>query len=61
MYLSLLFLVFIATDRYTRRPKGYCFVTFQDIDDAKDAIHDANNKVSEHRCTMASYSFSTPK
>ncbi|XP_028393618.1 probable splicing factor, arginine/serine-rich 4 [Dendronephthya gigantea] len=35
--------VFIATDRYTRRPRGYCFVTFRDIDDAKDAIHSANN------------------
>jgi hypothetical protein len=42
----LIFLVFIATDRYTRRPRGYCFVTFRDIDDAKDAIHSANNTVS---------------
>lgn len=40
------FLVFIATDRYTRRPRGYCFVTFRDIDDAKDAINAANNTVS---------------
>lgn len=40
-------LVFIAVDRYTRRPKGYCFVTFRDVHDAEDAIHAANNTVSD--------------
>ena len=38
-------LVQIIKDRETGRPKGYGFVTFENIDDARDAIHELDQKV----------------
>ena len=39
-------LVQIIKDRDTGRAKGYGFVTFENVDDAKDAIYAMDNKVS---------------
>ena len=39
------YLVQIIKDRETGRPKGYGFVTFENIDDARYAVHELDQKV----------------
>lgn len=42
---SPLFLVVVVKDRETQRSRGFGFVTFENIDDAKDAMMAMNGKV----------------
>lgn len=45
MLLSSLFVVVVVKDRETQRSRGFGFVTFENIDDAKDAMMAMNGKV----------------
>lgn len=40
-----LFIVVVVKDRETQRSRGFGFVTFENIDDAKDAMMAMNGKV----------------
>lgn len=44
-FLPLLFTVVVVKDRETQRSRGFGFVTFENIDDAKDAMMAMNGKV----------------
>lgn len=39
------FIVVVVKDRETQRSRGFGFVTFENIDDAKDAMMAMNGKV----------------
>lgn len=48
-FLYLLFIVVVVKDRETQRSRGFGFVTFENIDDAKDAMMAMNGKVRRFR------------
>ena len=37
-------------DQDTGKPRGFGFVTFEDVRDAQDAVADSRGKVSLHMC-----------
>ena len=45
LFFFLLFIVVVVKDRETQRSRGFGFVTFENIDDAKDAMMAMNGKV----------------